>query len=233
MKFKGQRVVWLRGWERWRHDSKTIIKMLSSVDRVLVNSEWLQDKLLDSNIPSTIIHQGIDLDEWPDMNDRGKKLTIGCMYHRMESKGWKDFVELQKRLGGGFRYVAYGASRCRDKFLSKYMLQPSHEKLVKLYNMCHFWFAPSWLEGFANPPMEAALCGATVIAINKRSGGTEDWLDHAYSGYRYNKVKDAADWLKSPAIIAKDKFTKNAQHNIREKIGSRESNMKKLVEVLS
>jgi hypothetical protein len=233
MRFQGPTAVWLRGWERWRHPSKKIISLISKVDSVFVNSEWLQDKLLDHNIPSTIIHQGIDFDQWPDLQQRHGKITIGCLYHKMESKGWRDFVELQKRLGKGFRYVAYGANRCKDKFLSKYTLQPNHKSLLKLYNMCHFWFAPSRLEGLANPPMEAALCGASVIATAKRSGGTEDWLTHAYSGFTYRTVKEAADWLKSPAIIIRDRLVDNAKQSIREKIGSREDNMKKLVEALS
>lgn len=230
---KALSAVWLRGWERWRHKGPEIVKMVSRVDRVFVNSVWLEQKLAESNIGSTVIHQGIDENQWPCKGEWSEKITIGCLYHKMESKRWKDFVKLAKICGKGFRYVAYGANRCRDKFISKYYLLPTHKQLVKLYNMCHFWFAPSVLEGLANPPMEAVLCGAAVIASAKRSGGTMDWLSHAHSGYTYHDVEEVAEWLQSPGIIIRDRLAQNAYSNIINNIWGREDNMKKLVEVLS
>lgn len=45
----------------------------------------------------------------------------------------------------------------------------SDDDLASLYNLCSLFAFPSWDEGFGLPPLEAMLCGATVVAGNTTS----------------------------------------------------------------
>lgn len=48
----------------------------------------------------------------------------------------------------------------------KFIVKPSHEVLVALYNACEAFIFPSFSEGFGWPVIEAQACGAPVIASN-------------------------------------------------------------------
>lgn len=45
----------------------------------------------------------------------------------------------------------------------------SNEDKVMFYNHCKYFLFPSYFEGFGIPPVEAMMCGATVVTTNKTS----------------------------------------------------------------
>jgi hypothetical protein len=98
-----------------------------------------------------------------------------------------------------------------------------------MYQACHYFFAPTELEGFHNPPAEAALCGSEVICMNRPRNGCMDYCASG-SAWVCDKLEEVAEiitarlWLFSPVPL---------RDMLKFKIGSREKNMKRLVEVLS
>jgi hypothetical protein len=96
-----------------------------------------------------------------------------------------------------------------------------------LYSECDIWIATSRLEGFHNPPAEAALCGCCVFVNNNKQNGCGDYATNETS-HIYSSVDDLIEKIKCADYSKVIKM----QTLIREKIGSRESNMAKLVEAL-
>lgn len=226
-----RKAYWMRGFEKWRMPKKDIYRILEKFSKkhlIMCNAQWMVDNLGQRGIPATLQYSGLDLDFWEENHaKRGKKLRIGCLYHTSNSKKWSEFERLRKRLGKGVEYAAFGNNTCKAKWLAKYRRRPNPENLRRLYQSCHFWFAPTKLEGFHQPPAEACLCGALVICSDRDSNGMRDWaLPEAAIVYHKSKsvvsMIDEADFSKVAV----------AQRLLREKIGSREDNMKKMVEVL-
>jgi glycosyltransferase involved in cell wall biosynthesis len=51
----------------------------------------------------------------------------------------------------------------KDDFI-EYVLNPSRERLVELYQQSRIYLSPSLAEGWQLPPMEAMACGCAVVA---------------------------------------------------------------------
>jgi hypothetical protein len=223
--------AWWRGHEVWANSKDYLIKCYKDTHvKNLVNSYGLKKLLEKYGAESEVIYQGIDFDWWTNKNYRGDKIRIGCLYHSMGSKRWKDFVSLYNKLGiKDYEYVAFGAKRCDADFLTKYLKSPSKRKLNDLYSSCHIWFAPTINEGLHNVPIEAALCGCLIVGNNNpRNGMIYDYLFDGKTGMVYDSIDDAVDKIKNPDFSLVD----NAIEHIKTNIGTRESNMSKLINLI-
>jgi len=221
------KVWWMRGWENWRLSDAKIYKTAKRLP-VITNGKGLSAKLAKENITSYLCYAGIDFGEWYHVPIRGDRMRIGCLYNiNHPTKRWDLFEEIVDKAGfKQYEYVSFGTDKCQCNWLRKYLQNPTHEQLLELYSSCHIWLAPTESEGFHNVPAEAALCGCHIICNNNPMNGmdyatpeTADIYDTTGHAWQY---------------IRRFKKSKNEamQKCLRERIGDRESNMKKLITIL-
>ena len=204
----------------------------------LVNSEGLRDWFKKYNVETKVAYQGIDFDKWKDTGEP-KRPTLGFLISKKTRKHFEIVEQIVHRLGDEYDYVGYGASRDQNKstkafakeYLSMFKTDASHADLCRIYNLCTIWVATSTQEGLHNPPIEAALCGCAVVFPDAPMGGCSDHCINGKTAWVY-KARNPDDAAK--VIRTADKSRNEAhQELIREKIGSRQVAMERLVACLS
>ena len=215
--YLGHFVWYMRGWEQWVKGEEWLIqqikKFVDAGGRIIVNSSWLIDQLKEKcGVDSVLCWAGLDLDFWK------KKYTwdfpaIGSLGD-CKHKSKRD--DLSYRLAG-----ASGAKwLCANGRLTEIEMR-------LLYNECKIWFAPTELEGFHQCPAEANLCGCLVVCNRMPSNGMGDYATDE-TAMRYNTWEELIECIENPDFSKVPKM----QKVLREKIGSREDNMKIFVEIL-
>jgi hypothetical protein len=234
---------YIRAHETWHHKfgKEEILGCFYQDKRLLqiVNSIWQQEYLFSKyNVKAHLIYQGIDLHIWEDLGLRTQqsKLTIGCLYTEQPRKRWVDFVTLSKILGHSCNYVAYGPSKPPKEssaFLTQFLSNPSFDQLKELYSSCHYWFAPTNSEGLHNVPMEASLCGASIICSDSERNGMKDYASpqNAFI-YTDTDIATAAGYIKTFGANPPKVMIQLTQQIVQHKIGDRRTNMKKFIKVL-
>jgi hypothetical protein len=228
------KVWWMRGWETWVKGEDYLInqikRFVDSGGRIIVNSGWLKDKLKSINIKSSLCWAGLDLDFGKDSaywRDGGKGLyqkyksyTIGGLWHpKHKTKNYHIFEQLQKHFQGNDRY--------EFKTLGNTL---NNNQLLEFYNECDIWLALSELEGFHQVPAEAALCGCGIIYNDVDSGGTRDYCTPE-TATPFKSFEELVQVIEDYDFYKGDKVEKMLWL-LNKKIGNRETNMKKFVEVL-
>jgi len=227
------KACWWRGHEIWGNTEEHLRYCYTDKEvKNLVNSKGLQKLLESYGADSEVVYQGIDLNDWKYVGGRPyDKIRIGCLYQKKPTKRWEDFVKLAEILGHkNYEYVGFGDTIRKDSFLDKFICIPTHEELVKLYSSCHIWFCPSILEGLSNVPMEAALCSCLIVCSDAPLGGMI--YDYAFDDtamiYETGNIEHAAKQIRN----AKWENTANMYGYLTHFIGSREKNMKKMINYL-
>ncbi len=199
----------------------------------IVNSKGLQQKLATYGADSVVVYSGIDLGMWENRNLRSNdKIRIGCLYNSKPTKRWEDFVKLANILGTkDYEYIGIGDSPRNDDFFTGFWYNVSTEELNDIYSSCHIFFLPTVLEGLHNIGLEAALCGCLLVGNDTPTNGMVcDYLFDNETGmvYQSGDIQSAAELIRNPnwSLIPK------AKKFIVENIGSRETNMKKFIDVL-
>jgi hypothetical protein len=227
-----KKVWYIRAHENWTMSDKELRKRYNSGIFNIVNSKGLQQLLASYGADSKIIYQGIDFDWWEDKKLRSKdKIRIGGLYTTQARKRWKDFIKLSKILGyEDYEYVSIGNAKPKEDFLTKSLYNIDHEKLCELYSSCHIWVSTSESEGLHNVPLEAALCKCLIVCSDHKLNGMV--LDYAFDNtamvYKFGDLDHAADLIRNPDWS----LINNMQKFVVDKIGSREINMLKLIEIL-
>lgn len=224
---------YIRAHETWIIPEQQLIH-LYKIDNIinLVNSKGLQKQLESYGASSEVIYQGIDFDLWYDEQLRpNNKIRIGCLYTTQPRKRWRDFVKLHNLLGEEhYEYIGMGNALPKEKFLVDFKLNASSEELRKLYSSCHIWFAPTDSEGLHNPPMEANLCGCLILCSDHPLNG----MIYDYAGTACAMRYPIGDIKKAAELVRKPEWRKvyNMQLVLESFIGTRENNMKKLINIL-
>ena len=217
---------WVRGIELWQFPEKNLIEKARKV-KCIVNAMHLKNWLAEYGVSSELCYAGMD--QWYDAKlgyQRDGKTVIGCLYNKNhKTKGWSSFKTLAKELGGqNFTYMAFGNDLPSASWLHVFSAQPSRMELGALYNLCDVWFSDTTLEGFHNVPAEAAMCGCLVMCNDKVHNGMGDYANRETAKIFHNRDEMVdANWDFSKV----EKMKKL----INEKIGSREKNMKRLVDI--
>lgn len=234
-KDKCKKAWYIRAHENWAmsdFDLSNIYRVPNMLN--IVNSKGLKRKLKqDYKAGSKVVYQGIDFDWWEDRDLRPKnKIRIGALHTKQPRKRWKDFVKLAKILGTeDYEYVGMGSASPKNaNFLTDFKENANVEELNNLYSSCHVWFAPTDSEGLHNVPMEAALCGCLIVCADEPLNGMiyDYAFEHTAMIYRRKDIEHAAHCIKHPdwSLIS------NMQDYLRYEIGTREENMKKMVDIL-
>jgi glycosyltransferase involved in cell wall biosynthesis len=231
---------WARPFERWQMDYEEMFKTLAIFAArkgvIMCNSQWQTDLLGKSGIPASTVYAGLDLSKWNFDPAAERPIDVMVLAHGAPRKRFENCLMLKSRLDRGMRMVAFGEpksipGRLMDQMRNELVFheRPKHEDLKKLYQRSRFFFCPSELEGFHSPPAEAALCGCHVLCLDFPRNGCMDYCEPATATIVKGIAEAAEAVRKGPDA---DKVAKmNAL--LRNKIGSREKNMKRMVEVLN
>ncbi len=224
---------YIRAHEDWAMNEGQLRELYNSGIVNIVNSKGLQQLLAVHGADSKVIYQGIDFGWWENRELRPKnKIRIGALYTTQARKRWKDFIKLSDLLGTeDYEYVAMGPSKPKEDFLIDFKHHATVEELNNLYSSCHIWFAPTDNEGLHNVPMEAALCGCLIVCADEPLNGMI--YDYAFNDntamvYDRKDIEQAAELIRNPNWDCIERMYNCLEYSI----GSRESNMVKLVEYL-
>lgn len=227
-------VQWLRAHETWAYKEEKLFELYRLDMPLWVNSEWMKilvrDKILRDGVE--VQYCGVPIDEFRrGANGQRREFSIGALYSKKPRKRFKDIDALMRLFPA--KYFIYGNE---DKNLDGYIRQPSMEAKCELYRQCDVWIACSENEGLHIPPMEAALCGAAVVANNKLSAGNMDYCVQGTTALMYDSGDVKAmcrllEQLKGDPHL-REFLNHNMQHLIRSKIGTVEENAEKLIERL-
>jgi hypothetical protein len=224
---------YIRAHEDWTYSNRQLQACYNKGLMNIVNSNGLKQVLAAWGADSHVIYQGIDFDWWEDRKLRKENvIRIGCLCTKQSRKRWKDFVKLYEILGDkGYEYVSVGNAKPAENFLARSWVNVDHDELCDAYSSCHIWFAPTESEGLHNVPMEANLCGCLVVCGDEPLNGMI--YDYAFPGntamvYNRKDIDHAAELIRNPNWELVDKM----QKCIRERIGTRQTNMKKLIKFL-
>jgi len=228
------KAAWWRAHEDWSNSDEYLKACYLDQNVInIVNSNGLKNLLAMYGADSDVIYQGVDFDWWENRALRKDGvIRIGCLYTKQPRKRWQDFVKLHALLGDdGYEYISIGSAEPPDNFLKRSWVNVDHDELCTAYSSCDIWFAPTESEGLHNVPIEANLCRCLVVCADEPLNGMI--YDYAFNEntamvYDRKDINHAAELIKNPNW----KLVVRMQKYIKENIGSRETNMKKLVELL-
>lgn len=243
---------WIRGWETWQLSEQKMVDMFEKNYKnihLLTNGAGIQNKLKRLDIPSTIQLAGLDLDKTDIVYESvwdNRELNIGGLVNTRHKTKQTDFIY------NIFSYVSkmashhynvnlytYGAEEVKRKPLRQHhhISHPSNKIKNKIYKKVNFWISSSISEGFHIPPAEFMQVnnGGVVLGIDSDLNGTKQYLHQGKTGFLFNNDwKEIADFILQNLEYgnAMSEISNNAYNYIRDEIGSRKHNMKKLVEIL-
>lgn len=242
----GKKIWYIRGWETWNTNEEKLIRTIQNQDIVkIVNGRCLQDKLLKFEVRSEVIRPGYDFDEFYFTNSRvnNSKLTLGGILNfgrKRNSKRSEWILNVYNNLiknGIDVDIKLYGCERNPIGFGGKYIANPTIEQKNKIYNSVDFWLSPTELEGLHNVAAEAMLTKCIIIGTSAEMNGMKDYLVHNVTGIEsLNKFDCFYETIKYYIQNYNKEFCALLGDNARKAIlsfGSREDNMRKLIEYLS
>jgi hypothetical protein len=215
---------YIRGHEIWNISESKLFEAYKLVN-CIVNSEWLQKHLSKHGIHSDLVYPGLDFDKFQILQQDRPKI-IGALYSsKHKTKRHKDAQEVANKLG------------VKLVMLNKHIQNPSEEKLNEWYNNIAVWFAPTELEGLHNPPMEASLAGCGLVCTSHIRNGMTDYAKHKETALVYQK-QNIADAAKCTSELLNDEALRNGLNGkmielLKNKIGNREQNMKKMLDIFN
>lgn len=229
---KARTFWWARALETWRMSEKKIVEQARRI-RLITNSTWLHELFKSYGIENNLVWPGVDLDFWDNERThfRNNILNIGFLYHEFhKTKRYDLCVKLMKRKPE-YDYCSFGVGIPKEqKKLGQYQLhlnQPSWVEIKSLYQQCDIWFAPTELDSFHNPPPEANLCGCLVVCNRMPSNGMIDYATDE-TAMRYDTWEELIHCIEYPDFSKVAKM----QAVLRNKIGDRETNMKKMLKII-
>ena len=218
----GKKAYYIRGFELWKATERILLKSYRAGLINIVNSEWLQRYMKRKKIPCHLVYPGLDLEDfYIEKNLRGRN-KVGMLYNTRKIKrfNWGNFL--------GEKRITFGNERNAN------LCRPSAQQLRKFYNRCAIWFAPVTLEGLHNPPMEAGLCGAVLVANSGRRSGMSDYAIHEKTALCFSTRKEAQEQIQM--LLGDIRLRRNLSKNLRDllltKIGTRRKNMRRLCRIL-
>lgn len=157
---------------------------------IVTPSQWLADQVGQSYLkdyPVRVINNGIDLSVFrPTEGDFRKRyhcedqiLLLGVAFDWGIKKGLDVFLELNKRLGDGYRIVLVGTNEELDKQLPENIISihrtQNQQELAEIYTAADVFVNPTREDTYPTVNMEAIACGTPVLTF--RTGGSPEIPD--------------------------------------------------------
>ncbi len=179
-------------------------------------SKWLKGKIDNSflkDFDSRVLYNGIDLTNFSldkaKTNEQSKTvLAVASVW--TEKKGYKDVVELAKRVSGEYKVVMVGVSdkqveELKETDVVAVKRTSSQKELATLYQNAMVLVNPTYEEVFGMVNVEALASGTPVITYN--TGGSVEVIDN--NGYIV-KQGNVADLINKIRLLEKQKFDRKA-----------------------
>jgi hypothetical protein len=170
-------------------ESKTEVERSFSLPlKKITIANWLK-KLVEDKFGERVegvIPDGVNFDVFfreSDSLEEDEHVKILMPYSPALSKGFNDGIEAFKLIKARYpdaHFAVFGRKLLVNAELHKvpewveFHNIYSDTQLRALYNDFHVFVLPSWLEGFALPPMEAMACGCAVVTTD--SSGFAEYL---------------------------------------------------------
>lgn len=218
-----RKFYYIRGYEVFWCPKKLVHDGYRKIN-CIVNSEWLQELLRGLGVKSEIIYPGLDFDIFQNYGKHRKDVLGGLFHPTFDTKQHKHVIRVASSLGK------------KLLMLNRDLSSPSPKELRDFYNRIKVWMSPTELEGLHNPPMESSLCGCGLVATDHRSSGMSDYAIHEETALVYpaGDLNTAGKFVES--LMKYDDLRQRLNDNmvelLREKIGNREDNMKKMLEII-
>ena len=216
-----KKYYYIRGFERWRTSESKLFQSYKAL-HCIVNSQWLYSLLKSKKIPSSIIYPGLDFKKFKDLG-LPRNHGFGAIYSKQHlTKRYRDAIAIQKMTGLVLQSLNKDISNVNDTEMNIW------------YSTVGIWFAPTELEGLHNPPMEAALAGCPLVCTDHPRSGMQDYAIHKKTALVYpaGNIRVAIKYIEKLLDDKKLRQTlnKNMVDLLHKKIGSRKSNMRKLID---
>ncbi len=215
-----RKMYYIRGFETWKAPKEYLFQTYRRLGCV-VNSKWLRDLLQSKGIKCELIYPGLDYEWFFDRGDPRKDL-IGGIFHKFhKTKRHIDTIKIAETL------------KLPLTLMNRDIKNSSPQKLNKWYNAIKVWVGPARLEGLHNPPMEAGLCGCSLVCANSPHGGMSDYAIHNETAMIYDPddVDQASLYVKEllENNDLRTTLNKNLVLLLKRKMGNRTDNMKKFI----
>jgi len=215
---------YVRGYELWQAggDEGRLAEAFRGV-RCVACSEWLQEELRRHGAEAELVYPGLDL-EW-FRRTGGAREGAGALFHAWHAT---------KRHGDAAAIAE--AAGCGLRMLNRDLVGASPDQCREWYNGLRVWVAPTELEGLHNPPMEAGLCGCALVCTDHGRSGMSDYAIDGETALSY-PARDVAAGAERVGRLLRDEALRarlagNLDALLRGKIGGRERNMSRLLDML-
>lgn len=233
---------WIRGIEVWNKPLdylKTTWQL--PFDFLMVNSEWQKEFIeVYTKLDIRIQYPGLELYFFvPDKSKRSKDFVkIGGLFHPAIHKGWLTFYEIAKKVNSNnirFEVLSNLEANLNKEVISNVLVQPSETEKKDWYQSCDIWLATTNLDGLHLPPMEAGLCGASIITLTTVSSGVGDHAIHGDTALRFDSVEQAIKYIKLlvDSKNLREQLNNNHRKLLFSKMKSREEQMRSMIEMFS
>lgn len=226
---------WVRGIEVWSCSMERLIKGYKSGLILMANSEW-QKKFIEENTGEKVYLQypGLEIDYFIPYDDHflDESFSIGGLFHAAPHKGFKTFVEIIKYFPNE-RIKLLSATPINVGEGWDLCVAPSDEDKRAFYQSCYVWLATTNLDGLHLPPMEAGLCGASLVCSAKPQSGMLDHAVHRETALTFISVQEAVNFINflKESPMYRRELNKRHRKLLVEKMGSREWQMRKMAEL--
>lgn len=166
---------------------------------LIAHSNWLAGLVKESFLKDYNVHvtpSAIDLDTFKRTSSNlqekygieGKKVILGCASIWTNRKGYRDFMELSKKISSDHHIVMIGLNEKEIKGLHRNILgikrTESIQELAQWYTLAEVFVNPTSQDNFPTTNLEALACGTPVITYN--TGGSPEAIDET-TGYVVEK----------------------------------------------
>ena len=185
---KGEQCYMIQHYEVWQGPKGVVDAGWRSQLHKVVVSKWLLQVGRDLGCEHLVyIPNAIDLNKFHlTAPIEGRAPHVAMLFADGSIKGVAEGIEalvVAKQTFPDLRATLFGVPRRRSwipKWIEYYCNPPQEFLVNEIYNKAAVFLSPSWSEGFALPPAEAAACGSAVVATD--SGGIRDYIEHGVTG---------------------------------------------------
>lgn len=186
---KGKKYYLIQHWEEIFGVPKSEITdtWMMPLEKIVI-ARWLQQQ--GESIGARNMHyipNGIDLHQFHVMQPiANRKPAILTLYHTATWKGTNDALLALAQLHNHFPHIPitmFGVQKPAEDVIPKwisFVINPSPQALVRLYNTHTIYLGASHSEGWGLPPAEAMACGCTVVCTD--TGGFREYVIPGITG---------------------------------------------------
>jgi glycosyltransferase involved in cell wall biosynthesis len=137
-------------------------------------------------VEAAVVPNGVNHSRfYPDNRRKRQPPSVGMMYTTRTGKANDEGFEAVRRVRDtrpDVRLVVFGAQKPRGAPpRSEVFVRPKRSRLRSIYAGCDVWLAPSGIEGFGQPVLEAMACRAVPVAAD--AGGHRALVEDEVSGF--------------------------------------------------